>query len=55
MRTSSIAMDRLRRIRDTVLRFAPVESKEDLYNELSAVAAAYEEDWDSGSDSGDDE
>lgn len=55
LRTSSNAMDRLRQIRDTVLHFAPLDVKEDLYNELSVFASAYEEGWDSGSDSGEDD
>jgi hypothetical protein len=54
LRTSSAATETLRRIRDTVLRYAPLDDREDLYNELSGFSSAYEEDWDSGSDSGED-
>ncbi|KAF8473573.1 tubulin domain-containing protein [Kalaharituber pfeilii] len=55
LRTSSLVIDRLGRIRDTVLRFAPLDQKEVLYNELSGLSSAYEEGWDSGSDSGEDD
>jgi len=55
LRTSSAATETLRRIRDTVLRYAPLDDREDLYNELSGFSLAYEEGWDSGSDSGEDD
>ena len=39
-----------------MLFFAPVDEREDLYNELSSFSSAYEEGWVSnGSDSGDDD
>ena len=55
LRTSSTATETLRRIRDTVLRYAPLDDREDIYNELSGFSSAYEEGWDSGSDSGEDD
>lgn len=54
LRTSSAATETLRRIRDTVLHYAPLDDRENLYNELSGFSSAYEEGWDSGSDSGED-
>ncbi|KAF8443409.1 tubulin domain-containing protein [Terfezia claveryi] len=54
LRTSSAATETLRRIRDTVLRYAPLDDRENLYNELSGFSSAYEEGWDSGSDTGED-
>lgn len=55
LRTSSSVMDKLRQIKDTVLRYAPLDDKEDLYNELSGFASAYHEGWVSESDSGEDD
>ncbi|KAF8417116.1 tubulin domain-containing protein [Tirmania nivea] len=55
LRTSSAATETLRRVRDTVLRYAPLDDREDLYNELSGFLSVYEEGWDSGSDSGEDD
>ena len=56
LRTSSFVLDKLRQIRDVVLSYAPVDEREDLYNQLSGFATPYEEGWVSnGSDSGDDD
>lgn len=55
LRTSSTATETLRRIRDIVFHYAPLDDREDLYNELSGFSSAYEEGWECGSDSGEDD
>ena len=50
-----VVMDKLRYTKDVVARYAPLDDKESLYNDLGTLITAYESGWDSGSDSGEDD
>ena len=55
LRTSSAVLEYMGVLKETVMRYCPVDDRENLYNELSGLSSAYDEGWDSDSDSGDDE
>ncbi|KAI5788956.1 tubulin domain-containing protein [Peziza echinospora] len=55
LRTSSAVLEYMGVLKETVMRYCPVDDRENLYNELSGLSSVYHEGWDSDSDSGDDE
>ncbi|KAK5629711.1 hypothetical protein RRF57_005426 [Xylaria bambusicola] len=53
--TDSSVMDKIRRLRITVIRSIGVEDREVIGNELAEIADGYKEGWSSGSDDDDDD
>lgn len=52
--TDSSVTDKMKGLRNTVIRFIDLENREDIGNELAEIAEGYKEGWSSGSDDDDD-